>query len=100
MDQFRPACHPSSSQPAAEVGGDIDIAEALGVASHDAAEQSNFTKLQRSGLALIQATHDASASVEMVVGPKICLYWNREGPDVAGLRAEFLHGGVTTWVAW
>jgi Amidohydrolase family len=24
-------------------------------------------------------THDASASAEVVVGPKICLYWNRDG---------------------
>ena len=31
--------------------------------------------------------HDASASAEVVVGPKICLYWNRDGPYVAGLRA-------------
>jgi len=29
-------------------------------------------------------THDASASAEVVVGPKICLYWNRDGPCVAG----------------
>ena len=24
-------------------------------------------------------THNASASAEVVVGPKICLYWNRDG---------------------
>jgi hypothetical protein len=34
------------------------------------------------------ATHDASASAEVVLGPKICLYWNRDGPDVAGLPAR------------
>ena len=33
-------------------------------------------------------THDASASAEVVLGPKICLYWNRDGPDVAGLAAR------------
>ena len=30
------------------------------------------------------STHDASASAEVVVGPKICLYGRRDGPDVAG----------------
>jgi hypothetical protein len=25
-------------------------------------------------------THDASASAEVVVGSKICLYWSRDGP--------------------
>src|SRR5882672_2641283 len=33
-------------------------------------------------------THDASASAEVVVGPKICLYCSRDGPYVAGLPAS------------
>jgi hypothetical protein len=54
--------------------------------------------------------HDASASAEVVVGPKICLYWERDGPYVAGLRASgadaglggpgFLLAGVAIWLAW
>jgi hypothetical protein len=54
-------------------------------------------------------THDASASAEVVVGPKICLYWSRDGPDVAGLRGcgaaaglagfRFLRAGVAIWAA-
>ena len=56
------------------------------------------------------ATHDASASAEVVVAPKICLYWNRDGADVAGLvpaerlqalpDLKFLRWGVAIWVAW
>jgi hypothetical protein len=33
------------------------------------------------------SAHDASASSEVVAGPKICLYWNRDSRHVAGLRA-------------
>jgi hypothetical protein len=52
------------------------------------------------------ATHDASASAEVVVGPKICLY----GVETAGLRAsgaaaglagsKVFAWGVAIWVAW
>jgi hypothetical protein len=54
-------------------------------------------------------THDASASTEVVVGPKICLYWSRDGLYVAGLRASgaaaspwgtrVLRAGVAIWLA-
>jgi hypothetical protein len=33
----------------------------------------------------VEHTHDASASAEVVVGPKICLYWSRDSRYVAGL---------------
>ena len=60
---------------------------------------------------MISATHAASASAEVVVSPKICLYWNRDGlrmwpiyvlaellPALPGLK--FLRWGVAIWVAW
>src|SRR5258705_1960475 len=37
--------------------------------------------------AIAAVMHDASASAEVVAGPKICLYCSRDGSDVAGLRA-------------
>jgi hypothetical protein len=32
------------------------------------------------------SAHDASASAEVVAGPKICLYWKRDSRHAAGLR--------------
>jgi hypothetical protein len=58
----------------------------------------------------VEHTHDASASAEVVVGPKICLYWSRDSRYVAGLGVpaallpalpdlKSLRGGVAIWVA-
>ena len=54
------------------------------------------------------SAHAASASAEVVVGLKICLYWSRDGRYVPGLRASGLLPAlakvfawrVVTWVAW
>jgi hypothetical protein len=67
---------------------------------------TNFIReWQSSGLILIRNTHDASASAEVVAGPKICLYWNRDGLVYVPARLlqalpQVFAWGVAIWVAW
>jgi hypothetical protein len=61
----------------------------LKTATENAAIASQGTRLSqpmvqshptdRAAKARRRDTHDASASAEVVVGPRICLYWERDG---------------------